>query len=402
MAVEPNEIVSAVSIKAQKECAAYLRSHPELLESLAAKIPQLVQEKLTAIVGGETAEALKRAQRTVDRTKAASAVGIGRAGSGRPEMDREQRAEWLRCAIGGLYGRRVVPSAELDAGGLITQALNPVMGSSGAYLLPDEFVPEVERKADEPAVIWPLLQKRQTRSRLVQKPEVTSYVAANKGTAANVNSATTATEITVTEPVYSELEWHLEDFDTRVPVKLDLLEESPISIYDELIWQVADAFAINHEQEPMVGTGHANKRPLGLLNAGAGITSTAIDAAPSVDNILAFIGGVPQRYRARATLAMPSTTFFKVVAALATDINSPEFLTRYKALPPLVESFYIPEGKLVAGDFNYYVVYHIRLMQLIQGIAAERKTMEIVVTETWTGRPTITDAFRIGTGVSYS
>ena len=70
-------------------------------------------------------------------------------------------------------------------------------------------------------------------------------------------------------------------------------------------------------------------------------------------------------------------------------------------LPEMLESEYVAEGKIIGGDFSRYHVKYIRLLQVVTSIAAERKTQEIVVTETWTGKVVQTDAFRIATGITY-
>ena len=378
--------------------AATIMANPQVLEALARIVPA----EHAKLFGAELADRMKEARATVDRRAAAAASAPAPdAGQSRLKLDREQSAEWFRCALFRLVGRPdVTPDSRLDADGLITQALTPTTGSAGGYLMPEDFVAEVEKKANEPAIVWPLLTKRPTKSRTVKKPEVTSYVTPNKGTAANVNSATTATAITATEPVFSQLEWNLEDFDARMPLKLDLIEESPINIYQELLDLCADGYAVYHENLPMVGRGHATyQEPLGLLDSTAGITEVAISATPSVANILNFAKNIPQRYRARATMFMGAETISAVIAALAENVRAPQFLIDH--IPPMKESEHVTEGKILGGDFSRYVVYHIRLLQVITSIAAERKTQEIVVTETWTGQPTIVDAFRIGTAVTY-
>jgi len=376
--------------------AADVMSNPKVIEALARIIPQ----EHAKLFGAELAERIERARQTVDRTAAALAVAGGVGVTPDATMSHEQSAEWLRVTLQRMSGNYAVrPDAKLDEGGLVTQSLTPTTASAGAAMLPDEFVGEVEKQADEPAVIWPLLTKRATKSRTVKKPEITAYVTINKGPDAEVNSATTATEIVETVPTFDSLEWNLEDFDARMPVKLDLLEESPIDVYNELIALCADSFSIEHEREPLIGTGHTNERPLGLLAAAAGITTVAVSAAPTVGKVLDFASQIPLRYRRKAKIAMGSDTLYAVIATLAENVRAAQFLVG--KLPEMIESEWVTEGKMLGGDFGRYVVYHIRLLQIISSIAAERKTREIVVTECWTGQPTITDAFRIGTDVSY-
>jgi len=372
--------------------AELLRTNPKVAESIALVVPQ----EMDKLFGEDEAAMIAEARANVTRL---SDLASGAPKTGAGHMDRDQQAEWLRCALSRMNGFHTDPKADLDAEGVITQALTPIVDSAGGYTSPDDFWGEVEKKAEEPAVVWPLLTKRATKRRTVKKAEVTSYVTVNKGAAANVNAATTATEITETVPIFDEMQWDLEDFDARMPIKLDLLEESAVDIYQELIDLCADGYAIEREREPIVGTGHAFLRPLGLLDAAAGITTVPVGAAPTLAKILDFCSEIPQRYRSRAKLLMGGDTLFATVAQLAENVRAAEFLVG--KIPEMLESAYVTEGKILGGDFSRYVVYQIRMFQIISSIAAERKTREVVVTECWTGRPTQTDAFRIATSVTY-
>lgn len=373
---------------------------PKVLEAIAA----IVSEEQAHVFGAEMAQALANARATVDRTKAAQSVADGMHAAhrpGKPEpMEMEQQAEWFRCLILQSTGRPTTPREGMDEDGRIALALTGTVDSAGGYLVPDEFVAEVEKRAVEPVVIWPLLRHRSTKRTTVVKPEITSYITVNKGTDAKMNAAATATEITETVPVWSEMTWQMRDFDARMPVKLDLIDESPIDVYAELIEMVADAYVIEREREPLIGTGSVGSRPVGLLTAGAGITTFATSGADTVTEILQSVSQLPVRYRRGANIVLDTKTLYSIIGVLATNVRAAEFLVGY--LPPLLESEWMEDGKFLIGNFNYYVVYARYLMQILTGIVVERKTQEIVVTEKWDGQPTITDAFRIGTGVTYT
>ncbi len=379
------------------------------VKELARVFGSMAAEEMANIFGNELGAKIEKARKEVDRSKVA---GMTAQPTKREPLNHEQMAEWLRCALMRSSGRFDLgkPREDLDEDGRITQALNPVTGSSGAYLLPDEFVSELEKRAPTPVVLWPLVNKAQVKSRTVKMPSVTTYLTVNTGSSANVNSATTGTEITETVPVFSEIEWNLEDSDSRLPIKLDLLEESPINVYEELLNMVADDFARNRESMILNGQGHGHSEPEGLLMGVSGISTVAISAAPTVANILDLCAQVPARYRANATMVTDAQTGFAVASALSQNIRAPQYLLG--KLPKMVESEHMPEGKILVGDLNYYGkilvgdlnyyrVKYIRLLQVVSSIAAERKTREVVVTETWTGKATQTDAFRIGTGVTY-
>ena len=146
-------------------------------EQTVKALAKIVPEELTRLFQSELAQAIANARAEVHREAGLAGAVNKTIGRGqRPRMDQEQQAEWLRCALGSMLGRPDIakPSESLDVDGLITQTLTVTAGTSGAYLVPDEFVAEIEKKALEPAVLWPLVQKRRTLRSSVTKPEVTT------------------------------------------------------------------------------------------------------------------------------------------------------------------------------------------------------------------------------------
>ena len=370
-------------------------------EATVKALAQLVPETLAGMFQQELATAITNARAEVNREAGLALAVARKAITGSQKMDPEQQADWLRCRIARLMGQpdQGVPDAQLDADGLVTQTLTITAGTSGAYLVPTDFVAEIEKRALTPSVVWPMVRKRPTNRSSVTKPEVTGYVTVNKGTAAKVNSATVTDVIAETVPTFSQLTWTMRDFDARMPAKLDLLAESPMGVYEELVQLAADGFTVQREYEVMRGTGSAAGRPIGIFDAASSVSTVAIAAAPTVANILDLIGNLPKRYAMGASALMGRQTLMAVISALAQNVRAAEFLIKH--LPAMDDQEYVEEGKILVGDFNYYVVYHAHLMQLITGIAAERKTQEIVLTDRWDGQVTIEDAFRIGTTVTY-
>ncbi|GEM_PF-2871343 len=366
--------------------------NPKTVEALA----RIVQEEHLRLFQSDLAQAIENARGTVARTDALHTA--------RPEapagdaLSREQTAELLVCGLANLIGLPRRPDPRLDEDGRLTQALGPALGSKGGYLVPEEFVQEVERRANEPAVVWPLVTKRPTNRDSVTKPEITAYPTVSKGADAKSKSTTTSDDVAETEPTIGQLTWTMRHFDARWLTKVDLLDDSPLNIMAELTEVVADAFAVEREREPIVGTGSDGERPLGLENAG--LTEVAIGGALTLTNLLEFLAEIPQRYRPRATVLTPADTYFDLVKELATNVHSAQYLV--EALPPIRESAYLTDGKIIGGDFSKYVVYHNRLMQVVTATVPRKFAVEAVIVEKWDGRPTQTDAFRIGTGVTYS
>jgi HK97 family phage major capsid protein len=379
---------------AARDDADALAVNPQVAEWLGG----LVKEEHLKLLDTDVAAALAKARRAVDNRRAVQSLALGRADAGAGRMSRAQVAEWFRCTVSRMNGQFRTPDAHLDADGLITQALTPSVGASGGFLAPDDFKAEVVRKADEPAVIWPLITKRTTSLQAVNKPERSTYPDANTGTAAKSSSATSADELAETAVGYSQQAWTMRYFDLYYPVRLDMLDDSPVDVLEEITSAFGDALAIEHERMPLVGGGTDDVEPIGVFDAEASLTTVAINAAMSLDAILAFIQEVPGRYRGRSVAALTTADYFALVEDLAKNVASAQYLIQ--VLPKFVESAYVPTGKCVAGDWTYYVAYVNRLMHLVTSTRAKGFALDVAVVEKWDGHATVADAFRIGTGIT--
>jgi HK97 family phage major capsid protein len=371
-----------------------LAVNPQVAEWLGG----LIKEEHLKLLDGDVAAKLSQAKRAVDNQKAIQALALGTSAASKPgRMTSEQVAEWFKCTAYRMSGQYRQPDATLDAEGLITQALTPSVGGAGGFLAPEDFKAEVIRKADEPSVIWPLITKRSTGLNAVTKPERSTYPTANAGSDAESSSSTSADELTETPVGYSQQSWTMRYFDLYHPVRLDMLDDSPVDVLAEITDAFGDALAVEHERQPLIGGGVAVGKPVGIFDTEAAITTVAIDAAMSLDAVLAFIQEVPQRYRSKAVVGLTSADYFALVEDLAKNVKSAQYLI--EVLPKFMESAYVPTGKCVAGDWKYYVAYVNRMMHLVTSTRAKAFTLDIAVVEKWDGHPTVTDAFRIGTGI---
>src|SRR3990172_1283973 len=148
-------------------------------DAVVEMLAGVVKQELSGLFQADLASAIDKARRQIDRRKLAvspsSDFKVGR--SGLPEMTPDQSAEYMRCAMLRQLGRPLAePHAGLDEDGRITQALTSGTDSAGGYLVPDDFIAEVEKRVGQVVVIWPLLRKRPTSRLTVVKPEVTTYV----------------------------------------------------------------------------------------------------------------------------------------------------------------------------------------------------------------------------------
>jgi len=323
-------------------------------------------------------------------------------------MTPEQIGEWLLCTLSPSPRS---PRKQLDQDGIITswlpggklmremQALAPGTASAGGYLIPDDWQADLIKRAAEPDGIWERITKRTTKRESVTQSEVSDYVTVNQGTSAKSQSATSSDEISETEPTFTEMTWTMRYFDAVYRTKIDMIEDSPVDVINQINEIIADAFKVKREYHPLRGAGSGSSLPQGLMDSGAGITEVDVSDALTVSNLLGFMSNVPQRYRKQATLVVCSQIMFDAAEELASNIRSAQFLTGM--LPPFMESAYMPTNKILAGDLSKYVVYINRLMYMMTSDNASTFSKIMTFVEKWDGQPTITDAFRIGTSVTY-
>jgi len=424
---EPVTVAEGTQVKEQ---TAGLENFKDLLKKpeVLAAIAPLVREEMLAQYGQDVGQAIANAKEEIG-TRPAAVVAPARQSetpyskrNKRPKMDElEQQAEWLRCKYEYTMNRQFEVDPDLDgeqkvvtealrhcgvpvvnyAQDMIQQAYTPTTATAGGNAVPDEFVAELEKRPEETQDIWPKLNKRPTSREAVTKPEITAYPTVNKGSASNALSATTATEITETQATLGQLTWTMRDFDAYFEIKLTLIQDSPLAIYQELLDVTKDAFWTEREREPLIGNGVL--RPQGMLDAISGLTNVSIGAALTFASLLNVIDNLPKRYRANASMVVTAQGLFDIVGDMAANVNSPEFLTRFvPMITRLVDSPYMEEGKVLVGDFSRYVVYHNTLMQIVTDVTAARVAQGVAIIERWDGQVTITDAFRIGRNATYT
>ena len=382
------------------DLAKQLATNPEVTKWLAG----MVKTEMLSAFSASSAELLAKAKQDIDREKAlANSHGVQTTKAGRQYMNRLQLNEFFRCSFSRLARQGdSKPRESLDADGIITQSLAESVGSAGGYLvLPEDASAEVHRQADEPLIVWPLLTKRPTSKDAVTGVEITSYITPSTGSDAKSVSAVSTDVVAVTEPAFGEVTWSLRAMDARVPIKLNLLDDSEADLVGLINELVADAFRTKQESWPIVGTGVAGSQAVGICNAEAGVTAVSVANVTTVANILGFVQNLPARYRQLGNhrVMAGSSLYFSIVSTLATNVNSAQYLMA--VLPRVVESAHVGTGKLIVGDFSRYIVYYNPLIKVVTQTVAERWTLEMVFQSRWDGKPVIQDAFRIGNVTTY-
>ena len=403
----PDELTTAVTPVAAPAGAKAqdVTINEQVVEQLARVLPGAV----LGLFGPELANQIASAQSIIKDTEARAAAAanaiINTPSGPRPKMTTEQCGHWLQCKLGQVFGMPRPVDQAIDFNGLVTQALGPATGSAGGYLVPDDFVLDIERQAAEPANIWPLIAKRPTNRDSVTLPKETTGVTVNVGASALSQSTTYTDEITETTPVVEQLTWTMRYFDAFVPIKIDMLDDSPLNIMAYVTETVGDGFSYNRERMPLQGLGTSFSQPVGLVSGTtpgliAGITNITIGGALTLTNLLdGFVAEIPERYSARATLVMNRAQLFQTARLLATGVYSAQYLV--SMLPPMRQSAYVPNGMILGGDFSRYVCYYNRLMQMVSQTKARTFTMDIAFVEKWDAQPTRVDAFRIANTITY-
>lgn len=385
------------------EDQAAVKVNEQSVEAIAEQTKSIVSEEVQRLFGNDLGEAILNAREYIEnKAELARLTPAQKRKEGQRVMSEEQCAEWLKCQVMGYD-----PDPDLDEDGIIsqaigrrvqTQALTPSTDATGGYLVPEDARLDIIRKADEPAIVWPLVNVQQTSAEAVTKPAITTYIAVNEGTDAKSSSATSSDDITENEPIYGQKTWTMRYFDNLFYAKIDLLEDSPIDVMADLMWQTSDAFSVKREYNVLQGPGSGSSLPLGLMTSGTGITSVDFGGAPTLARVLDFYRQLGQRYRTGAVAIMDGEIMYAIVEELATEVRSAQFLM--DKLPPMLESAHMPANKLLVGQMRHYEVYYNRLMYMMSTPAPKKFSMEVSVVEKWDGQPVLTDAFLIGTNVT--
>jgi HK97 family phage major capsid protein len=401
---------------------------PALVELLAKIVP----EEAGKALGNELRQSVEKARREIRREEAlagAVADAVQFSATPRRPLAREQKAELFRLTIARTAAAMLGPQCtmsqevnkELDEGGVITQAydnnvrraaqtqaLTPTSIAAGAPLVPPDWQADIIAALLPPARIFPLIQSWPTNREHIIESGYLTEPQFNEG----VNAISAATDyledLTETSPTFQEFDWYMCYCDALLPIKLDLLDDSPLGLYERLTARYAERLSLKRELQLLVGNGVAQKQPMGLLKTSInGISTVAINTSIStVAQFLAAAANLPYAYRYgnKARMLMSSTDLFNLVALLAVTVHSPEyFAENMDVLPVLMECPFIPSGTTLFGNFKAgYVAFVNTLMRMVSEVHAKRFTLDTAIVMKWDGKVVVPDAFRMMTGITYS
>lgn len=177
-----------------------------------------------------------------------------------------------------------------------------VSDETGQILIPEELESEIYRELPKITVVRSLATVRQTRSDRVRRRSLTE-VAVGWG---KLETGATLTESTMTP---SDAYQYVEDLYGLTKIGEDELADTDVALESIVTDSFSRAIAEAEDKAFIVGTGHANNQPEGILN---GTVVARVDAGQAggitADDLLKLIYEVPAQYRQNGVLIMNSKT----------------------------------------------------------------------------------------------
>lgn len=177
-----------------------------------------------------------------------------------------------------------------------------VSDATGQILIPEELESEIYRELPKITIIRSLATVRQTRSDRIRRRSLTE-VQVGWG---KLETGSTITESTM---VPDDDYQYVEDLYGLTKIGEDELMDTDVALESIVTDSFSRAIAEAEDTAFIVGTGHANKQPEGILN---GSVVARVDAgqagAITADDILKLIYEVPAQYRRNGVLIVNSKT----------------------------------------------------------------------------------------------
>lgn len=188
-----------------------------------------------------------------------------------------------------------------------------VSDATGQILIPEELESEIYRELPKITIIRSLATVRQTRSDRIRRRSLTE-VSVGWG---KLETGTTLTESTMTP---GEEFQYVEDLYGLTKIGEDELMDTDVALESIVRDSFSRAIAEAEDKAFVVGTGHTNQQPEGILN---GTVVSRVDAgqtgAITADDILKLIYEVPAQYRRNGVLIVNSKT--ELALRLLKDAN---------------------------------------------------------------------------------
>jgi HK97 family phage major capsid protein len=166
-------------------------------------------------------------------------------------------------------------------------------GAGGGFLVPPEFLAEIDRNLVQFSPMRSLARVIQVSTNSVLLPKRTSNLTATW-------AAETDAE-TVTNAVYGQNDLTVYEMKCFADVSNRLIEDSAFDINAELSLDLGQAFGQLEGQSFVSGTGDSFKQPLGLIGSTITTSTTAGTTAITAAELINFFYSLPSPYAANAT-----------------------------------------------------------------------------------------------------
>lgn len=222
-----------------------------------------------------------------------------------------------------------------------------VSDTTGQILIPVELEAEIFRTLPKLNIIRGLATQRNTTRAKIRRRSLTEV----KMGWGKLELGGTPAE---TDVVPSEDFQHVEDLEGLARIGKDELQDSDVSLEAIVVDSFGRARAETEETGFVIGTGHSNQQPDGMLN-GTTVTrviTAAVDAI-AADDLLNLIYAVPAQYRRQAKLLVPSSTELAM-----------------RKLKTTTEEFYLWQPNVQAGQPSTFAGYPVLSQEDIPAIGS--------------------------------
>ncbi|MCK4263500.1 MAG: phage major capsid protein [Candidatus Aminicenantes bacterium] len=177
-----------------------------------------------------------------------------------------------------------------------------VSDDTGRILIPVELESEIYRSLPKINIIRALATVRTITREKIRRRSLTE-VTMGWGKL-ELGGAPSETDVVPSE----DYQW-IEDLEGLARIGKDELTDTDISLESIIVDSFSRAKAETEEKAYVIGTGHANQQPDGILN-GATVTRVKTAAADAIaaDDLLDLVYAVPAQYRRNGKILVPSTT----------------------------------------------------------------------------------------------
>jgi len=297
-----DEMVEKAKADLAKEAKADIEKVQKLVADERKKYEEMLNGKITAAELKQYEEKSQAFEKKVQEKIDAIETKMNRLPIENPDNKTEKPGQKEYKAAFFNFIRTGVMKLEEKAQQYAQEFKALVSDTTGQILIPEELESEIYRALPKINVIRRYALIRGTTRDRIRRRSLTEV-------AMGWGKLELGKEVVETTVVPGE-EWqYVEDLEGLAKIGKDELADSDVAIEATIIDSFARARSDAEELGYILGPGHSDQQPEGILNGSVvtRVTTAAADAV-CVDDFLNLIYAVPRQYRADAVLLVPSTT----------------------------------------------------------------------------------------------